>query len=61
MSALSRVQELCDQVSTQISEQLVNPEKVNKAAHARIRTTMGELKKIITPARAESIEICKKK
>ena len=61
MSALQRVQSLCDSVSTQISEQAVNPEKVNKAAHARIRAAMNELKKLITPAKQESIEICNKK
>jgi ribosome maturation protein Sdo1 len=61
MSALQRVQSLCDSISTQISNEAVNAEKVNKAAHARIRAAMNELKKIITPAKQESIDICSKK
>ena len=59
MSALQRVKELCDQASAQIEEAL-NAEKVNKAAHTRLRNTLSALKNAVTPAKVESLEITKK-
>lgn len=59
MQTLQRVQDLCDQASTQISNEAANSPKVNKAAQARIRGLLNELKKLITPAKQESIELCK--
>ena len=60
METLQRIQELMDQVSTQISNEAANAPKVNKAAQARIRTGLGEIKKLVTAARAESLALCKK-
>lgn len=59
MEILQRVQDLCDQVSTQISNEAANAPKVNKAAQARIRANLNELKKLITPAKSESVALCK--
>ena len=60
METLQRIQELMDQVSTQISNEAANAPKVNKAAQTRIRTGLGEIKKLVTAARAESLALCKK-
>lgn len=59
MQTLQRVQDLCDQVSTQISSEAINAPKINKAAQARIRANLNELKKLITPAKQASVELCK--
>ena len=59
MDTLSRLQELMDQASTQISNELANAPKVNKAAQARIRSLLNEIKKLVTPAKAESMDLCK--
>ena len=59
METLQRIQELMDQASTQISNEAANAPKVNKAAQARIRTTLGEVKKLVTAARAESLALCR--
>ena len=58
METLARVQELCDQISSGISNEIAST-KVNKSNHQRIRNNLNELKKIITAAKAESIAICK--
>lgn len=58
MQTLQRVQELCDQTSSAISNE-ITAEKVNKSAHARIRANLNELKKLITAAKSESVLICK--
>lgn len=59
MTTLTRTQELCDQLSTAISTEVANAPKVNKSAHKRIRGLLTELKKIATPAKQESMEVCK--
>lgn len=59
METLTRIQDLMDQASTQISNEALNAPKVNKAAQARIRNMLGEIKKLVTAARAESLALCK--
>ena len=59
METLQRIQELMDQVSTQIANEIAKAPKVNKAAQARIRSLLNEIKKLVTPAKAESMDLCK--
>ena len=58
MDTLLRIQDLMNKASAQISEVAQAP-KVNKAAQTRMRTTLGEIKKLVAAARAESLELCK--
>jgi hypothetical protein len=59
MTSLQQIQELCTIVAEQI-EEVETATKVNKAAHARLRNNLNQIKKLVTPAKTESLEACKK-
>jgi hypothetical protein len=59
MTSLKQMQELCTIVAEQI-EEATTATKVNKAAHTRLRNNLSQLKKLVTPAKVESLEVCRK-
>jgi hypothetical protein len=59
MSNLEQVKVLCEGIAAKIKEE-IEAETVNKSKQLRIRNEMNQLKKLITSAKAESMELCKK-
>jgi hypothetical protein len=59
MSNLEHVRVLCEGIAEKIREEM-KAETVNKSKQLRIRNEMNQLKKLITFAKAESVELCKK-
>ena len=59
MSALEQTKQLCENIINKISQEQAAA-KPNKANHTRLRNELNQLKKLITSAKAESIDICKK-
>lgn len=60
MKTLQQIKSLMEYASVKIEHELKNAPKINKSNHAKIRSTLGEIKKLVTSARAESVEMCKK-
>jgi hypothetical protein len=58
MTSLKQIQELCNIVVIQI-EEVTTATKINKAAHTRLRNNLNQLKKLVTPAKIESLELTK--
>jgi hypothetical protein len=58
MTSLKQIQELCTTIIEQI-EEVTTATKVNKAAHTRLRNNLNRLKKLVTPAKIESLELTK--
>jgi hypothetical protein len=58
MTSLKQIQELCNIVVIQI-EEVTTATKINKAAHTRLRNNLNRLKKLVTPAKIESLELTK--
>jgi hypothetical protein len=59
MTSLKQIQELCTTMIEQI-EEVTTATKVNKAAHTRLRNNLNQIKKLVTPAKTESLELTKK-